>query len=343
MASNKRHTRFAARTIALTVGAWLIAVPAFAEPTAAEKESARTLMSQGRSRRAESDLRGALSSFIAADAIMRVATTGFEVARTQASLGQLVEARETIRRILRLPVRADDPPPFAEARANAERLDADLAPRIPSIRIELRGTVNPLALTIELDGTPIPAHAIGDPLKINPGHHVVVVRLGDATTRGETEVAEGQKGLLAIDAPAAASVADTAPSERRAPPPERRTSPGRSSSAPAVSPLVYVGFGVAAVGASIGAVSGLLSLSATNRAKATCEDTRCPAITRDDLESARSTATISNIGFAIAGAGLVVGLGALLLESPASPKPTTTGLRVEPWVGATSGGVRGTF
>lgn len=116
------------------LGALLFAHAAMAEPTTAEKETARGHMAEGRARRAESDLRGALASFLAADAIMHVPTTALEVARTQSSLGQLVEARETVRRILRRPVRADDPPPFAEARANAERLDREIAARIPSIR-----------------------------------------------------------------------------------------------------------------------------------------------------------------------------------------------------------------
>jgi hypothetical protein len=331
------------RGLGLALGALLVASSALAEPTAGEKETARTLMAQGRARRAESDLRGALSSFLAADAIMRVSTTGFEVARTQAALGQLVEARQTIRRVLRLAVRPDDPAPFSEARANAEKLDGELAPRIPSIRIDLRGSVNPLALTIELDGAPISAHALGDPLKTNPGHHVVTVRLGDASTRTETDVTDGQKAVLTVEAPlsAAASSLESPPPERRAAPASPRPLLARPSQS--VSPIVYVGFGIAAVGASAGAVSGLLSISATGRAKATCEDTRCPEITRNDLESARSTAAISNIAFAVAGAGLIVGLGALLLETPAPPKTPALGMRVEPWIGATGGGVRGTF
>jgi hypothetical protein len=324
--------------MAVFLGALFVARAALAEPTAAEKETARGHMAEGRSRRAESDLRGALASFLAADAIMHVPTTAFEVARTQASIGQLVEARETIRRILRLPAHADDPAPFAEARANAERLDGEIASRIPSIRIELRGGAPSHRVTMELDGIPIPSAALAEPLQTNPGHHVVVARDGDATARSETDVAEGQHRVLVIAAPDPATPPAIAPR----PAPVRSAPAAKSTPLPARSPLVYLGFSLAAAGASIGTVGGILSLGATSRARDRCEDTRCSPLATDDLDTARTTATIANIGFTVAGAGLVVGLGALLLDGSAPSKPAAT-LRVEPWFGAASGGVRGTF
>src|SRR4051794_22145874 len=80
---------------------------ASAEPTASGKETARGLMTEARDLRDKNDLRGALSRFQAADAIMRVPTTGLEVARTEAALGLLVEARDTIHRVLAIPAEKD--------------------------------------------------------------------------------------------------------------------------------------------------------------------------------------------------------------------------------------------
>src|SRR5690242_13508597 len=92
------------------------AAPAFAEPTAAEKETARNLMQEGRDLRDKKDLKGALQRFQAADQLMGVPTTGYEVASTQVALGLLVEARETLNRVSRLPAQAKEPAPFREAR-----------------------------------------------------------------------------------------------------------------------------------------------------------------------------------------------------------------------------------
>src|SRR5947207_9657736 len=53
-----------------------VASPALAAPSAADRETARALVVEGKQRRDKGDLPGALESFKAADAIMRVPTTG---------------------------------------------------------------------------------------------------------------------------------------------------------------------------------------------------------------------------------------------------------------------------
>src|SRR5690349_18414785 len=101
MASDR--PRAIAIAAALVLASTLAASRAHAEPpapSATEKETARGLMADARAKRDRGDARGALESFQAADAIMHVPTTGFEVARTQASLGLLVEARDTLHRVL---------------------------------------------------------------------------------------------------------------------------------------------------------------------------------------------------------------------------------------------------
>src|SRR5271169_6333782 len=74
-----------------------------AEPSAADRETARTLMQQGRELRAKGDLKEALKRFQAADEIMHVPSTGLEVAKSQVAIGELVEARDTIAAIRRVP------------------------------------------------------------------------------------------------------------------------------------------------------------------------------------------------------------------------------------------------
>ncbi len=92
-------------------------------------------------RGASGDVKGALKSFQAADTIMRVPTTGFELAKTQAA-GLLVEARDTALRVTRMPVQPGEAAPFAEARSNSQQLSDELAERIPTLKIKVTGAAD---------------------------------------------------------------------------------------------------------------------------------------------------------------------------------------------------------
>ena len=116
---------------------------------------------------------GALARFKAADSIMGVPTTGFEVARTQADLGLLIEARATLRRVLAIPQRPEDPEPFSIARDKAKRLDAELSQRIGAVRVLVLGVTH-RHVFVTVDHDEVPAAALGLPFRVNPGTHRVV-------------------------------------------------------------------------------------------------------------------------------------------------------------------------
>src|SRR5579864_9454433 len=100
---------------AAALGALFAADPARADPTAADRETARSLMQEARDLRDKGHMQDALKRFKAADDIMHVPTTGLEVAKTQASMGMLVEARDTVANIRKLPSSPTDPAPFQDA------------------------------------------------------------------------------------------------------------------------------------------------------------------------------------------------------------------------------------
>jgi hypothetical protein len=107
--------------------ALLLAAPAaHAQVSGADRETARSMMQEGRDLRDKGDLKGALQRFKSADDIMHVPTTSLEVARTQVALGQLIEALDTIANIRKTPAGADDPAPFKDARVKADELDAQV-------------------------------------------------------------------------------------------------------------------------------------------------------------------------------------------------------------------------
>ncbi len=124
---------------AITLAACLaIAAPAFAQ-SAADRETARSLMDQGDDLRSKGDLKAALQRFQAATEIMHVPTTAIEVARTQASLGLLVEARDTLAQIMSSVPARGEPPQFRDARLEAQKLDASLEPRVPTVTVTVSG------------------------------------------------------------------------------------------------------------------------------------------------------------------------------------------------------------
>jgi hypothetical protein len=263
--------------------------------------------------------------------MMRVPTTGFEVASTQAQLGQLVEARETLRRVLGVPRSPDDPEPFKEARSKAQQLDQQLLARIGALRFVLAGATG---VAVSVDGEEVPPAALNMPFRVNPGRHVVLARAGDRKQRREIIAVEAETIDVALtfdDAPAAEPVppASPEPAPSRAPP-------------RGVPTLTYVGGGVAVAGVLAGAVTGISAISHRNAARKDCQNGECPPSTWGDLDKAHSMATASTVSFAIGAIGVAVAVTSLLLDQKPERKRA---FLVAPDVGSQSAklSVAGTF
>jgi hypothetical protein len=289
---------------------------ALAQPTPAQKETARGLMAEGRELREQGDVASALTRFSAADSIMNVPTTGFEVAATQVQLGQLVEARETLRRVLALPQSPDDPEPFTEARSKARVLDQQLAARIGSLRFAPSGAESS-ALDVSVDGERVPRAVLSLPFRVNPGRHQIVAHSRGRELRLDVLVAEAQ----AVDVPLAFE-SDAPPASAPAPAarePTKSTAPVDSPPAShrPLPPLAYAGGGVGLLGIAVGSVAGISAMSHKNAAKKDCVGGRCPPSSWSDLDDARRMATVSTVGFAVGVLGIAVAGGALLLDKPA--------------------------
>ncbi|MDB4938937.1 MAG: hypothetical protein JWP87_5909 [Labilithrix sp.] len=304
--------------LAVVLAIAMLSATAHAEPTAADRETARSLMAQARDQRDKGDLAGALKSFQAADTIMHVPTTAFEVAKTQVALGLLIEARESLAATLRTPASPSDPAPFAAARKNAESLDDELAKRIPSVLVNVSSADPGAALSITIDDLPIGANLNGVPRKLNPGHHVVVARAGGAQATAAVDLAAGDNKTVEL----VLSRATSAPAPNR---PVDEAPPASTSRG--IPALAYVGFGVGAAGVVAGSITGLLSIGKKGDLETTCPDGNCPRSAKGDLDSARTLATVSNVSFVIAGVGAVVGLVAILVAPSSAPSATTTAVR----------------
>ena len=278
-----------------------------------DRESARRLFEDGRVRRDGGDAAGALEAFRAADALMNVPTTKLAVARAYLALGKLVEARDVALAVGRVPVASGEPAPFTDARAAAAQLATDLAGRIASVTIVFQGDA-PDSLAI--DGASVPREAWSAARRVNAGKHTVVAKVGVRAVTQDFVVAERDSASVALDTHAAPGDAPPRP----------------PAEAPVISrPLgavFWLGAGLGATGLAVGGVGGMASIANKGNADALCRDGKCPPPAYGSLDAANTWATISTIGFVVAGAGAAFAIAGLVLRPSASP--TSAALIVRP-------------
>jgi hypothetical protein len=314
---------------------------AHAQPhTASDVAQARELFNQAMTQRDQGDVPGALERFKAAHALVATPITGVELGRTYISVGKLVEAREVLLSIGRIPAQAAETARSSAARKEADTLAEQIRTRIPSLTVKITGVpVDSVAVTI--DGAAVPTAALIAPRLVDPGPHQVVAT---STTGGHAETTvdlkEGQSRDVELTI---VLTGGTPPVPPVAPPPPGPDQPPPASEAQGssgMSPLVYVGFGTGATGIAVGSITGLLSLSKASSVKNACDGLTCPRSVDGDLQSGRTLGTVSTIAFAVGAAGVVVGVVGLVLKPHKEAAPAAS---VNAWVGPGSMGLAGRF
>jgi hypothetical protein len=336
--ASERTRRWAASALlALVLGAHT----AHAEPSAVERETARSLLLSGREKRASGRLDAALEDFEKAHAIMGVPTTALDLGKAQEELGRLVEARTTYLEAARVGPTPREPPAFTRARAEAKRRADALAPRLATLTVHA-----PRGAALEVDGRELPPASVGAPIKLNPGRHAVVAKRDGHEERASVTLAEGSSESIELHLPDGdGAKAQAAPTRERTSDRSARDSGERPTEAPPrrteTNPLVWVGLGTAVVAGGVGATTGLLAFDTKADVAARCDGgVRCPPSTYDDLDRGERLGTISTVAFVVAGVGAAIMTYGLLY--PARSPTATTGQRGESWIlGPT--GVAGTF
>jgi hypothetical protein len=350
-------------TVTIVLLATLASGRSVAAPTQADKETARHLMDQADTQVEAKHYAEALKLYQAAHDLVGVPTTGLEVAKTQAALGQLVEARDTALSVVRFPKQGHEPPVFASARRDAQALADSLEARIASVRVKVQGVDANTEPSVQVDGAAIPASAAQLPRKINPGKHKITVTApGFQQAAREVTVEEGKTVEVPIDLVRESSKAGVSNA-----PSSTSRSPEQPGPAAAISPdapkqgrrglptLAYVGFGVGAAGLVTGTITGLLAISKhSSIQKEFCDGTNnCSVEAQSSLDSGHTVATVSTIAFSVAALGIVTGVTAWLaapkrIEAPKAasvrrPAGRHTSVHVEPLLGVRSVGIMGNF
>lgn len=176
--------------VLLVAYAYALSVSAQA-PVDDGRERARELAYSGLRAYAAHDYASASAQLEQSFGMLPVPSLGLWSARALVKLGRLVEAEQRYAATLRLPLRSDDPPVQAEARATAELEQSELAARIPSLRVRLLGA-EPEEVTVTLDGVALPATSLSEPRRVNPGRHTFVGTRAGERTEVSLTLAEGQ-------------------------------------------------------------------------------------------------------------------------------------------------------
>ena len=335
---SSRRALLAATAVVFTLAS--SAGPASASPTAAQKETARRLMDEGKERSRIGEKERALEAYQKAHDVMKVPTTGIALVKAHLAVGHLVEARDVALEVARMPRERSEPGIFEKARKEAKELEASLKPRIPTVRIVVKGGPATHVTVDDIDVAPL---LLGEPVAMNPGKHAIVARNADnAEKRADVELGERDAKEIELTLPASNPVLLVT-----VPPPAKAAPEGSRGGerSPAANVLVFGGFGLAVAGLAVGGVTGALTLAEAGSVKAQCANGICDPAVKNDLDSASSLATISTIGFAVAGAGLVCGVVGLVLPRTKSESAlqSSSGRRSAVWVGPGGMGMRGSF
>jgi hypothetical protein len=315
-----------------------------AEPTAADRATARTLAQEGYEALRDKQYAVAADRFSRANGLVRAPTLLRDLARAQVGLGHLVEAHETYTTIVREGVADDAPVPWLKALTDAKTELAEVSARLPWITITVSGPAHP---KVTIDGAPISEASLGVKRPIDPGRHEVrAIAQGYHTAKKSILATEGESVNVAFeleDAPP-----DAAPKDEED---AGKVSVATVRSPAWFKPLTISAFALGGAGLVVGGVTGVMAIRKHNDLSKACPGPTC---SEKDNTKYETLATTSTIGFVAGGVGVAAGILLLVIkpqslvqQSPAgSGGPTDaqrTGFTWSPYLGPSSTGISGTF
>lgn len=321
-----------------------------AEPSAADRTTARRLAVEGQIALKRGDFDTAVDRFERANELVPAPSFLVRLARAKVGQGRLVEAYEIYRKIIRDGVTPDQPRAFQRALEDAKQEVKAIDPRLAWVSVTVVGA-EPDAVEVSLNGAVIPNAALGAQRPVDPGTVRAVAKAsGYRTAEAEVELAEGEHGptieLRLVELPK--------------PPPPPMDDPEQlmiDEDPPLISTttLGYVSLGLGGAALITGGVGGLLALQKHNelldikcepQTDGTClvfDPTGSILVNAQRLNDDKETfSTLSMVGF-IAGGTLVTAGLLMLVLAPDDEPAELGGVEVHPYVGLGSIGAVGRF
>jgi len=314
-----RFSRLLAIACLVLAAAGASAPPAAAaEPTLADVETAKAMYVEGLELRDRSRLADSLTRFRGAYALAPTPITALELGRAHMLVGQLLEAREVLAAVERMPPKADESPKAASARTEARTLAEQIKGRIPSVHVSFDPKPDGEP-KVTIDGVVVPTEALGAARRLNPGKHVVVAELEGERATAEVDLGESEARPVTL------SLGAGKPPKGRGtevtPPKPIADAKSADTSRDA---WFYGGLTAGGLGVAIGTITGVLAFSSASNLDAQCTGSHCNRSAQGDLESSRTMGTVSTVAFLVAGVGLAAALLEVLTRPAAVRKTAVT-------------------
>lgn len=345
LASTLRRPGGPRRAAVVALGLCLIAGAASADEPAADKaQRARVEFDAGREALKLSDLQGALAHFRASLALQTAPGTLLNLANVEEKLGLFASAVFHYQEALSVLPAKDERVPVARERITS------IEPRIPTFRVQLQSAA-PEGLTLSLDGNALPKNGLDSDVRADPGAHVLTLQApGYKERRHDVTLHAGDRQSLVLPpltllteplpGPSATSAPVVAPTAS-APKPVASGAKTGSIDRPSDSPSPgsglrtggIVALAVGGASAIAGGVLGGMSLARRQELDVWCTGSipkTCPASFGPMLSEGEAFANASTALFAVAGAGVAVGVTLLVLGSRSVPVAPSVRVAVTP-------------
>ncbi|MCC6668191.1 MAG: tetratricopeptide repeat protein [Polyangiaceae bacterium] len=308
--------------------------PATAAPTAADTKAALEKFKAAQKAFDAKDFAQALDLARAALEVTGSPNARLYVARALRELGRLPEAHQELDRTLRDARDAAKKDPKYEPTRDAAAAElALLDQRVGKVIVALVDP--PPGVKVELNGSPLDATQVGQPVAVAPGD--VLARAhgeGAGAVERQVQIAAGatQTITLVFRAEQPGAAAPRAPVEAPSPPPRAAAQGG------SLRTVGYVMAGVGVAGMAVFAISGSMANAKYGELEDACGSARCsdPKYA-DTVDSGKRLDTIANVGLVAGGVGLLAGGALIVFGGPkekkggAAVRGTPGGLSLE-WV-----------
>jgi hypothetical protein len=261
------------------------------------------------------------------DDVTRSCAAPYESAQQHRNAGDLLKSRDDLRRCS-----ATTCPALIQSDCTSWL--AQVTEAIPSVVFMAKlDDESVLDVSVSVDGAAVAAQLDGKPVELNPGLHTFSFeRKGFSPIEKKLIVAPHQTGQIVSvgwKSPSVAALPTAAPTAIE-PEAHAGASPGRV--------LGWTSLGLAVAGVAVGSVTGVMMFSARSSAQTACPNNVCKPGGLDDIDHARTDATVSTIGFAAGAVAAVLG-GYLVLRPERQRQSAIRSLAIGPMASLQEGGV----